>query len=161
MPNCRKPRKKYRPKGVLPDPMSYVMKGFVPIAQVGDEAVKLKIKAYDALNNIREGRGEFKDVDQVVAAMNVCEALALGGEIGKEYAAEIRAGQDALFAMAQRGADTGRFLFTGPELVAVNEAMEIHAAQMDIVTVAELQTALQCVVKLTRTGKARKVGAAA
>lgn len=161
MPATKRPRKKYRPKGVFRDPLSYVLNGFKPLAIVGDEAVKLKIKAYDALNNLREGRGQFNDVDQVVTALNVADALALGGEIGAEYATTVRAGQDAVYAMAQRAAKTGRFLFTGPELLAVNEAMEVHAAQLDVVTVAELQTALQVVVKLNAAGKARKVVEAA
>lgn len=161
MPACKKPRKKYRPKGVLPDPVSYVMKGFVPLTQFDGAATMLKIKAYDALNNLREGKGAFHDVDQVVTALNVSDALALGGEIGKEYAAEIRAAQDAVHSMASRGAKAGRFLFTGPELLAVNTGMEIHAAQMDVVTLGELQKALQCVVYFTNTGKGRKLEVAA
>lgn len=157
MPACKKPRKKYRPKGVFQDPLSYVLNGFMPLSKVGDEVVKLKIRAYDSLSSIREGRGVFADVDQVVTALNIADALALGGAIGEEYADQVRLGQDSLYAMAQRGAKTGRFLFTGPELMAVNEAMDVYSAQMDIVTVAELEKALRCVVHFTRIGKGRKL----
>lgn len=161
MPTSKKPRKKYRPKDVFQDPLAYVINGFRSLSAVGDEAVKLKIKAYDALNTLRTGHGKFAHLDQVATALNIADALSLGGEIGKDYSTVIRAGQDALFSMAERGAETGRFLFTGPELQATNEAMEVYAAQMDVVTVAELQTALHCVVQLTNRGKCRKLRLAA
>lgn len=157
MPANQKPRKKYRPKPVFADPVRYVLNGFRGLTTVGDEVIKHKIRAYDALNHLRTGAGVFADLDRLADALNVADALSLGGEIGQEYADQIRAGQDALFGMAERSLTSGRFLFTGPELMAVNEAMAVYSAQMDVVTVSDFQTALVCVASLTRQGKCRKL----
>jgi hypothetical protein len=78
-------------------------------------------------------------------------------ELGADWRTEIRAAQDALFAMAQRGVATGRWLFTGPELTAVNLAMELHDAQLDACTVDELQKAIELSKRIIRAGKARVI----
>lgn len=95
-------------------------------------------------------------MDVVIAALNMTEALARL-RIGNELADKIRAGQDALYALAQRGANIGRFIFTGPELQAVNLAMEIHDAQLDVCTIAELEKAVEIVKQELRHKRMRVV----
>lgn len=157
MPANKRPRKHYRPKNVLRDPVSWVRKGFMQLTDYGHHAVNLKIRAHDSLNNICSGKGRFEDVDSLVNALNISDALATGGEIGSEYVPVIRAGQDALFTMASRGKASDRFLFTGPEITAVQLALEVHDAQLDVCTVDDLETALRCVVHLIRNKRGRAI----
>ena len=95
-------------------------------------------------------------MDVVIAALNMTEALARL-RIGGELADQIRAGQDALYTLAKRGANIGRFIFTGPELQAVNLAMEIHDAQLDVCTIAELEKAVEIVKQELRHKRMRVV----
>ena len=150
-------RSSYKPKGVRLDTMAWVKSGLLPVSKVDHAGITLKIKNHDALTNITQGRGTRDDIDIVIAAMNVTEALALIGK-GKDWHAEIRAAQDAILTMARRGlAKDNKFLFNGPEMQAVNLAMEIHDAQLDACTVDELQKAITLSKHIIRTGRARVI----
>jgi hypothetical protein len=136
-------RSKYKPKGVRLDNLAYLLKGFEPLSKQPD-AVVLDTKNHSALAELAQGRGTKHHVDVVIAALNMTEALYLvRAELGADWSAEIKAGQDALFEMAKRGNETGRFIFKGPELTAVNLAMSIHDEQLKACTVAELEKALE------------------
>jgi hypothetical protein len=152
-----KPRRKYKPKGVRLDVMAWVKSGMLPINKVDHAGVTLKIKNHAALASITHGTGCRDDIDIVIAAMNITEALALLGK-GKDWHAEIRAAQDAILTMGKRGLANGdRFLFTGPEMQAVNLAMDVHDAQLDECTVAELEKALNLVANEIKHKRARMI----
>ena len=152
-------RSKYKPKGVMLDTMAWVMSGMKPINEVDSAGLTLKIKNHDALTNITQGRGTRDDVDIVIAAMNVTEALALLGK-GKDWHTEIRAAQDAVLKMAQRGLAKGdKFVFTGAEMQAVNLCMDVHDAQLDNCTVSELEKALKLVAQEIKAKRARMIAA--
>lgn len=152
-----KPRKKYRPKGVRLDCMAWIKSGMLPVSKVEHAGIMLKIKNHAALANITQGKGTRDDIDIVIAAMNVTEALALLGK-GKDWHSEIRAAQEAILTMGKRGLAKGdRFLFTGHEMQAVNLAMDVHDAQLDECTVAELEKALQMVDREIRHKRARMI----
>lgn len=91
--------------------------------------------------------------------MNMTEALyRVRAALGKDWADEIRAGQDALLTMTKRGVERGdRFVFTGPEMQAVNLALEVHDAQLDMCTVAELESAIEIVKSEIRAKRARVI----
>jgi hypothetical protein len=149
-------RSKYRPKGVIQDTMGHVLGGFTPVREHG-KATTLKIKNHNALANMTQGSGSRDDIDILIAAMNVAEALAITAELGDGYRAEITAAQDALLAMSRRGLERNRFLFTGPELTAMNMGMEVHDAQLDACTVGELEKALDFVAREIRAKRARAI----
>lgn len=148
-------RSSYRPKAIRLDNMAWLMQGMKTIASIG-EAVTLKLKNHAAMDELVKGRGQTTHCDTVIAALNMTEALAIL-RLGDEYRPEINAGQDAMLAMCQRGLRTGRFVFTGLELQAVNLAMEVHDAQLDACTVAELERALEIVRQTICAKKARVI----
>lgn len=150
-------RKKYKPKGVRLDNMAWVMSGMKPVSQVQHAGLALKIKNHDALANITQGRGKRDDIDIVIAAMNVAEALAMLG-LGSDWRAEINAAQEAIYHMGKRGLKHGdKFLFTGPEMQAVNLGMDVHDAQLDECTVKQLEEALLIVDREIRLKRARMI----
>ena len=88
-------RSKYKPKGVRLDVATWVINGFKPVSATGSAVLDLKIKNHSALEALRTGQAKRYDIDSIISALNVSEALARLG-IGHEYVHEIKEGQDAL-----------------------------------------------------------------
>ena len=154
-------RSKYKPRKVFADPVSWVINGFKPMSESG-EAVSLKIKNHSALSDITQGQGDKNKVDVLIAAMNMAEALHIvNPALGKKYAPEIKAAQDAIYMMAKRGVAKGRFVFTGPEMQAMNTGMEVHDAQLDACTIGELEQAIKYVYEAIKHRRARAIVEAA
>jgi hypothetical protein len=78
-------------------------------------------------------------------------------ELGKDWAEEIRAAQDAIYTMGRRGHERNSFVFTGPEMTAVKLVMDLHDAQLDDCTVREMEQALFIVEEEIRMKKARPI----
>lgn len=146
----------YKPKGVRLDAVNWVLSGLKSVASVGDALVVLKAKNHSALTEVVQGRGNRSQIDLLIAALNMCEAYAIHGK-GSDWKDEINAAQDALYDMALRGVNTEKFLFRGPEMQAVNLAMEIHDVQLEQSTVQELEKMTDFVVKQITLKKARPI----
>jgi hypothetical protein len=50
-----------------------------------------------------------------------------------------------------------RFLFTGVEMQAINTGMEVHDAQLDACSIAELETAIKLVFEAIKHRRARAI----
>ena len=148
-------RSKYRPKGVLIDPVAHVLSGLQRVGSVS-QGTTLMIRNHAALESVRKGEATKKDIDALIDALNVTEALA-SMNIGNDWRDEIRAAQDALFALGSRGAQTGKFILRGPELTALNLGMEIHDAQLEACTVNDLERAMDIVIKRQMNGQVRYI----
>lgn len=148
-------RSSYRPKGVRLDVMAWIKQGMQPMSS-HPAAIDLKVKNHAAMDELVKGRGTRDHCDVVIAALNMTEALAIL-RIGDEFRADISAGQEALLSMCRRGLECGRFVFTGPELVAVNTAMEIHDAQLEACTISEMERAIKLVEHTVRAKKAHVI----
>jgi fumarate hydratase class II len=77
-------RSKYRPKGVRLDAVSWVINGMKPVTVAKGEILTLRIKNHMALDVLRTGGGGKSDMDVVIAALNMTEALArlrIGSEL--------------------------------------------------------------------------------
>jgi hypothetical protein len=149
-------RSKYRPKGVIMDTMTWVRAGMKRVDQIS-AGTTLKIRNHDAMNNMRLGQATRREIDAIIDAMNVAEALADQG-IGEDWKPEIRAAQDAMLTLARRGVANGmRFIAKGEELKALNLCMEIHDAQLEVVTVKQLEVAMDDVLERMRLKKMRSI----
>jgi hypothetical protein len=149
-------KSKYKPKGVRLDAVNWVLAGMKPVSSVGDAIVVLKAKNHSALTEVVQGRGNRDQIDVLIAALNMCEAYAVHGK-GKDWLPEINEAQDALYHMAQRGVNTEKFLFRGPEMQAVNLAMEIHDRQLEESTVSMLEKMTDFVTKQIILKRARPI----
>lgn len=150
-------KSKYKPKGVRIDATTWVINGFRNISETGDAVLHLKIKNHESLECLRKGEATRMDIDAIISAFNMAEALARM-QIGDDYAAEIKAGQDALLDVAKRGVNRDdRFVLKAAELSAINLVMEIHDAQLEITTIGELEKAMDIVAKEIRMRRARPV----
>lgn len=151
-------RSRYKPKGVILDTMSWIKQG-MQIVDGMDVGLDLKIKNHAAMANLTQGRGTRDDMDIVIGALNMTEALTrINPELGRDWAAEIRAAQDALYSLGKRGLANGeRFIFKADEMKAVNLGMEIHDAQLERSTVRDIELALDEVEKDIKNKKARSI----
>ena len=150
-------KSKYKPKGVRLDAITWVINGFKPVSATGSAVLDLKIKNHSALEALRTGQAKRYDIDSIISALNVSEALSRLG-IGHEYMDEIKQGQDALLELSRRGINRDdRFVAKAAELTAINYVMELHDAQLEITTIAQLEKALDMVVLEIKSRRARAI----
>ena len=153
-----KKRSKYKPRGIRYDNMSWVIAGLKKVGTLPTAGVALKLKNHAALDSLLLGQGTRDHIDVMIAAVNVCEALVrVRDGLGRDWATEIKAAQDAIFTMGKRGVEKGSFVFTGPEMNAIKLVMDLHDAQLDDCTVREMEQALFIVDEEIRLKKARPI----
>ena len=149
-------RSKYRPKPILQNPLGYVLESLTPIATMDKYFIELKIKNHLALANLTKGVATRQDIDTLIQAINMVEALYRLG-FGREYATEVHAGLDALHTVGVRGAESGRFILKAEEMNALNEAMELHDAQLEVITLKDMENAIKLVNEELRQKKMRPI----
>jgi len=150
-------RSKYRPKGMLPDPVSWVLSGMKPFTSVSLSA-DLRIKNHDAMDLLRRGDATAATIDVLISAFNMCEAYTmLRPELGQDWKEEIKAGLDALHAVGERGVASGRFILKAEELNAMNLVMEIHDRQLESTTVRDMELAMEIVAQEYRAKRMRPI----
>ena len=153
-----KKKSKYKPKGVRFDNMSWIIAGMKKVGTLPTAGVALKLKNHEALDSILKGQGTKEHVDMLISAVNMAEAMTrVRDNLGRDWVEEIRAAQDAVYAMGVRGYEKGSFLFTGPEMTAVKLIMDLHDSQLDDCTVKEMEQALFIVEEELRMRKARAI----
>lgn len=148
----KKPLKKYRPRATIGDPIRYVLSGFARVADNNGEAVTLRIRNHGALAALVNGQGGQDDAAILLGAVDIGLSL-VDRDIGGEYLDDLVDAYVALRALAWRGHTTGRYIFRAPELRAVQYAMEIHDAQLDVATVKDIETAVACCQIFARAGR--------
>ena len=149
-------RSKYRPKPMLANPVGYVLESIKPVALHDSYLIDLKIKNHDAMASLTQGRATRKDIDTLIAMVNVVEALYRLG-FGKEYGDVVRAGLDALHDVGRRGAPTNKFILKAVEMSALNLVMELHDAQMEIIVIRDMENALKLIDREFASKKMRPI----
>lgn len=151
-------RSSYRPKPVLVNPLLYVLESFTPVRAHDSYLVDLKIRNHGAMSNLTKGLADRSDVDTLINMVNVTEALYRLG-FGREYGDVVKDGLDALHDMGGRGAQTGRFILKAQEMSHLNLIMDLHDAQMDLITIKDMEKAIDLVNKEFAQRKMRRMTA--
>ena len=149
-------RSKYRPRQILLNPLGYVLEGMTPVSQHEQYLVELKIKNHLAMSTLTKGLATRGDIDTLIATVNIVEALYRLG-FGREYADVVKDGLDALRDVGKRGVESGRFILKSSEMNALNLVMELHDAQMDIITIKDMDKAVALVKEEFRQRKMRPI----
>ncbi len=145
-------RSKYRPKHVLVNPVGYVLENLSPVNSHTSFMVDLKIKNHGAMDSLTKGKAKHTDIDMLISMVNMTEAFARLG-FGKDYSDVVRDGLQALRDVGKRGAASGSFVLKAHEMNALNAAMELHDAQMDVVTLKDMDAAIALVQEEYRLRK--------
>jgi hypothetical protein len=118
--------------------------------------IDLKIKNHDALRLLTQGMAVRADIDTLIASMNITEALYRLG-FGKKYADVMRGGLDSLHAVGKRGVANNKFILKSDEMNALNLAMDLHDAQLEIITLKDMENAIKVVNEEFRQRKMRSI----
>jgi 5-formyltetrahydrofolate cyclo-ligase len=153
-----KKRSKYRPKGVLINPLAYVLESLKPVKDHDSYLIDLKIKNHAAMEVLTKGRAMRADMDILINMVNVVEALYRLG-FGEDYGDVVQQGLDALHEVGKRGLQTGRFILKAHEMSQLNMIMELHDAQMEVITVKDMEKAVDIVNKEFDQRKMRRMAA--
>ena len=137
-------KSKYRPKHVLLNPMGFVLESLSPVRSHTSFMVDLKIKNHAALDSLTKGVATRNDIDMLITMGNMTEAFARMG-FGADYSEVVKGGLLSLRAVGKRGAESGRFILKAAEMTALNEFMELHDAQMEVVTLRDMDEAIALV----------------
>lgn len=137
-------RSKYRPKPQLPNPLNYVMESHRRITDHAGFLLDLRIKNSGAMVDLMQGKATRQSMDTLIAMSNVTEALHQMG-FGDDYQDVCIDGRYAILKILDRAGDKGKFTPTGEEIRMLNKLMELHDAQMDVVTVRDVEKALAMV----------------
>jgi hypothetical protein len=138
----KKPRKKYKPRLVYVNPVGFVLENLSPVAHHDSFLLDLKIKNHGALASMMQGVATRADIDTLIQMVNVSEALARHG-FGKEYREVIANGILSIRSVGLRGHTTGKYIMKAEEIKALNDLMELHDAQMEVITVGDMDKAIQ------------------
>lgn len=137
-------RSKYRPRPIRVDPIGYVMEGLSPVMRHESFALDLQTKNHFALTMLTQGTATKQDINVLISALNITESLWRLG-FGAEYRNVVDAGLRALRTVGGRGLVTNKFILNAAEMAALNEAMDLHDAQLDIITVRDMEHAIAIV----------------
>ena len=142
MPVSSKPRKKYKPISRFRNPIEYVLEGFAPLENAGTYLLDLKLHNHSAMTELLAGRATKKHMNTLIAMSNICESLQRAG-FGDEYKDVTTEGRFAIISIAVRAVEKLKFIPTGTEITMLNRLMELHDAQMDIITVQDMEKAIK------------------
>ena len=134
-------RSKYRPRPVIANPVGFVLESIKPVRAHEQYLLDLKIKNSMAMKALLRGEATRDDMDTLIAMSNITEALHKLG-FGKEYGEACVGGREAIIGISYRAVQHGRFVPTGPEITKLNTLMELHDAQMDVITIKDMENAL-------------------
>lgn len=137
-------KSKYRPKGVILDVMGYIKESMTPVEKHGSYLLDLKIKNHAAITALTQGRATRADLDTIITMVNMVEALYRMG-FGKEYEEVVLEGLASVRAVARRGVESGRFILKAHEMTAINTVTELHDAQMEVITIKDMEKAIQII----------------
>lgn len=152
-----KKRSRYRPRPVLQNPLEFVLSGLKPVRDLPGVYLEVQIKNRQALEQLRKGDAAKQDIDMLIGAFNITEALAILG-LGEDWLQEINEAQTALWELARKGVERNmRFVMTAKQWEALKLVMDLHEEQLAQATVYDIEKAHDFVRKVVSQGKARAV----
>jgi hypothetical protein len=158
MPSSKKPRKAYKRKRNLQDPVGHLLQGMRPVREHTAAMLQVQIGHSAAMNSLMTGGASRYEMDALISMSNIVEALC-GMGFGSEYKEESIAGREAIIRIAQRAASIERFAPAGPDIIALNALMDLHDAQMEVIGVADIERAIDTVnAKIARGHTTRLPG---
>lgn len=158
MPTSKKPRKKYRPRHVMLNTVEYVKESIKPLSEHDSYLVDWKIKNNESFAALMKGQALRKDLDTMVAARNICEAVVV-----TRYGAQdddtgtLTRSQAALMDICDRASAGKGTAMKAPEMQAMRDLMHLHDDLLETITVKEFEAALAYAKKELTNGRAARL----
>ena len=134
-------RSSYRPKPLRYDAHIHLITGFLPLREATTAVQNLRITNHGALERVVSGKATAVEAKELLDVFLMACSLAEIG-VGSDWLPEFEQAQQAVYALILRGKATGRYLFTGAELTAVNLGMEVHDLQIEASTIEVFEKAV-------------------
>lgn len=134
----KKRNKKYKPRAIVQNPLNYFIGGYKRIQ--GAELTDLYAKNHMAMVKLCNGTADRDTWDVLVGMINMSLVLA-EQHFDNQYHEMLLAGRDALHAVGQRYMQIDRFVLKGDEMQALNNAMEVHEAQLEALRIIDVERA--------------------
>lgn len=149
-------RSKYRPKAVLVNPLGYVVESSTPLVEHGSYVVNWQLKNNSAFEKLLKGKADKQDMNTLVAARNITEALVvtLGGV---DVDGTLERSAVALIDVCARGNEGRSLVMRSAEMQALRDLMSLHDELLDVVTVGQFEKALAYAKKEINAGRANRL----
>lgn len=135
----------------LRDPIRHAIEGAQSFNAVGDAATTVHIKNHGAMHALTTGTATRADLQVLTNVLNMAIALAKQG-FARSHMPDFDAASDAIKALVARAKVRNRILGTGPELQALNFLLRVHEAQLEVVSVSEIEKATRYVRNCVASG---------
>lgn len=137
-------KSKYKPKRILLNPVGFVMESITPIASHKSLMLNLKIKNHGALEALTKGKATTDELETLVGMANMCEAFTRL-KFGVDYSNVVKTGLEALYSVGKRGENSNSFILRATEMNALNDMIDLHDAQLELVSLRDVEMALAIV----------------
>lgn len=153
-----KKRMKYPPGARLNNPVAWVIENISPIdtAEDGQYLINLKLKNHSALGALMEGNGTKPILRDVVAMFNMSRSLLLMG-FGVDQTDIILTAEKGIREYTERIQRTGSYTLKASDITMLKDLLELHDAQMEVVTVGDVQKAIDNAKREFRGGKCTRL----
>jgi hypothetical protein len=142
---------------ILQNPLEFVLSGLRPLKDLPGLYLDVQLINRSALEQVRKGLATKDDIDLLVGAFNIAEALAILG-LGRDWIEEINTAQNDLLEMARSGVQRNmRFIMTAKQWESLKLVMDLHEEQLANATVHDIEKAHDFVLKVIAQGKARAI----
>lgn len=156
MAKNKKPRKAYKPKPVIANPVEHALTSVKLIKCDIDKAQNLVLPAYSSLVDLKEGNGTELHLNNLAYVYNRVEALWRLG-FGKEHEKIMKSAKEAILSCSLRAVVVGGYRPTKQEIEAFEGLLDLHDALIEVVTVADLRKANQLIDRIVSSGGATHV----
>lgn len=160
MPASKKPRKKYRPKPIMLNAIEFVKESIKPLSEHDSYVVDWRLKNNEAFAKLLRGQAARSDLDTMVAARNICEAV-----VKTKYKAEddtdgtLVRSEAALLDICERANAGKGTAMKAPEMQAIRDLMTLHDTLLESVNVREFEAALRHAKTELMNGRAKRLKA--
>lgn len=142
MPGNSKPRKKYRPKKNLVDPVGFVTESLTPLLEQETYVRDLHLSTHSAMRSLIRGSATKDDMNAILSAHNITQALLVTQKL-TDVDQVILKSEAALYALTDRAKVLGRYVLKALELQTLNDMVALHDDFMGVITVGQMEEALK------------------
>ena len=141
-----KPRKKYRPRPRLQNPMRYVIGALSPVRNLVSYVTDWKLKVHSSMVALTQGTATKLDMDTLLAAHYLCGAW-IAMDLGTEHKPVLICSHVALADLYIRGEQDQRYIVKALEMQAINEMLSLHDAYLETVTGEQMDMAREAAIR--------------
>lgn len=119
--------------------------------------MRIQLSNHGALAALTDGKATRLDVDQLIAARNMAEAIRSVAKLGMQYRDILGAAHRALVEIGKRTLANGQPSATPEEIGALSDLLELHDAQLEQCTVIQMERAIKLVKDRVRSKQVSRI----